>query len=63
MKLEDLQAFPCAEDSECGLNVRQHFASMAMAAMIGSGDYASFKKKNLAQQAVEFADALIEELE
>lgn len=56
------QAFPGKENAWVpGMTIREHFASMAMAAMIGRGEYTAFKNK-LAQQAIEYADALAEEL-
>ena len=58
------QAFPGKHNDGSrmpGMTIREHFASMAMAAMIGRGEYTAFKNK-LAQQAIEYADALAEEL-
>lgn len=55
---------PIYEDGrwiELGLTKREHFAGMALAGMLGNAG-ASWEIETLAEDAVKFADALIETL-
>lgn len=46
-----------------GITIREYFAAMAMHGMLASGKKLTLNEFSLAQQAIRFADALIEELE
>jgi hypothetical protein len=49
---------------EYGLTKREYFAALAMQAMIGYGsESSSYRPEKIPSNAVEFADALIAELE
>lgn len=57
------QAFPGKDDDWfSGMTIREYFAVKAMAAMIVGGNPAAANKKDLAKHAIEYADALAEEL-
>ena len=55
-------AFPSEEGMFGGLTIREYFAAKAMASMIVGGNPAATNKEDLAQHAVQYADALIAEL-
>ena len=50
---------------DCGLTIREHFAAMAMQGLLAGGvvTYPTSHKESVAVFAVEFADALLKELE
>lgn len=57
----DYPAFPTTQDvGDVGLSKREYFAAAALQGIISNGGYAN--EKRAAELAVDFADALINEL-
>lgn len=63
-KLADEPAFGSTEGPYDGMTLRQHYAGLAMQGILASGNAQAFQNSSAAATwSVEFADALIAELE